>query len=201
MLRLKLIGPLLAVTFLGACAGLPGPAPISDFSSFEGSLEGWTARGIDLTVGGREVAWSIEPSTTTATHGTGSARLYLENFTDAGKIWLEKAFSVRPNRLYRVAIEYDFATADFGDVNLWRLIAGALPEPPRTGEALRPAFRGDTGNGSNRDVGHVWLAKRQELEVRSGEGGVLHVVLGVWGTWETPRTYFLDRVRVTVTEP
>ena len=97
MLRLKLIGPLLAAAFLGACAGLPGPAPISDFSSFEGSLEGWTARGIDLTVGGREVAWSIEPSTTTATHGTGSARLYLENFTDAGKIWLEKAFSVRPN--------------------------------------------------------------------------------------------------------
>ena len=34
---------------------------------------------------------------------------------------------------------------------------------------------------------------------RPAADGMIHVVIGVWGTWETPRTYYVDDVRVRLT--
>jgi hypothetical protein len=33
----------------------------------------------------------------------------------------------------------------------------------------------------------------------SDPGGRIHIVIGVWGTWETPRTYYVDNVRLLFT--
>jgi hypothetical protein len=46
----------------------------------------------------------------------------------------------------------------------------------------------------------VWLDKAYGLDVRSGSSGMLYVIIGVWGVWETPRTYYVDDVRIKFTE-
>ena len=112
------------------------PFPRCDFFGFEDDLGGWEARGTDLS--DPPIAWSIERSDELAKHGDWSAKFYLENFNDAGKIWLERPFSVEPNTPYRVWIKYDFATADFGFINLWQLIAGVSATQPQTVAVAEP---------------------------------------------------------------
>jgi len=115
-----------------------------------------------------------------------------------------------------VTVEYDFASADFGSFNLFRVITGVLPRPPLAGGLPEPplaqgdgkgastldpsVFQGDTGNGQDADVGYRWMSKKYEFTARSGLDGTLHVLVGVWGTWESPRTYYLDNLRVTLAE-
>jgi len=169
--------------------------------SFETDFEGWTANGTDLVVDSQTMAWSIERNESFASDGSVSLELWLDNAHDMGKIWIEKAFEVRANRTYRVTVEYAFASADFGTVNNWRIIAGALPARPQSGSDLLPCFQEATGNGLEEPGGHVWLGKRYDSTVESGPEGKLWVVIGVWGTWESPRTYFLDDVRVVLSGP
>ena len=168
--------------------------------SFESGMEGWTAHGVDLLVGGQEIDWSITPSRDRASDGAQSLRIYLDNMTDAAKIWAEREITVRPNQTYEVRIDFALASADYGSLNLFRVVAGAFPSPPRTREALAPAFRDETGNGSATDVGYQWQTRSYTADVTAGASGRIHVVVGVWGTWESARTYYVDDVRITATE-
>jgi len=198
----RLLSTAVALIALTACSDDPHdpPAGTPVAFSFESGMEGWTAHGVDLVVGGTEIDWSIAPSQDRAKEGARSLRLYMNNMTDAAKIWAQREIAVRPNRTYDVRIEFALASADYGSINLFRIIAGAFPAPPRTREALAPAFRGETGNGSETSVGYQWLTKSYTATASAGASGRLHVVVGVWGTWETARTYYLDDVRIAVTE-
>jgi len=158
---------------------------------FEQDLAGWTARGMDLD--NPPVKWKIDLSNEMATCGSTSVRFYLENTNDAGKIWLERAFGVKPHRQYIVTIEFDFATRDFGMANLWRLIAGACNRRIERPQDL--PFREHTGNGSESDVGYRWLQKKY-VSVVDDTPDTIYVMVGVWGTWETQRTYFFDNITV-----
>lgn len=182
----------------GGCDCLIDLLPIPDCvtSTFEVDLDGWQARGTDLSE--PPIPWSIERSEEMAKCGVASAKFSLENINDAGKIWLEQTLTVEPNTHYRVWIRYDFATADFGFVNLWRIITGVSVTQPQKADDLN--FEGDTGNGADSDVGYQWLRKRFAYDVESDENGVLYVTIGVWGTWESPRTYYVDNVRVCLVE-
>ena len=192
-----------ALTALAACsddpAGPPAGAPVTASFSFESGMEGWTAHGIDLVVDGREIEWSVEPSRDRASDGAQSLRLYLDNMTDAAKIWAEREIEVRPNQSYGVRIDFAFASADYGDVNLFRVIAGAFTSPPRRREVLAPAFRDETGNNSSTDAGYQWQTRSYSTTANSDASGRIHVAVGVWGTWETARTYYIDDVRITLT--
>jgi hypothetical protein len=111
---------------------------------------------------------------------------------------MERAFELRPGATYDVEAAFDFASADFGDIGLWTIIAGVSESDPDTVDDL--VFRDDTGNGSGEDVGHVWGTRSYSLgTATAGEDGLLWVALGVWGTFETPRTYFLDDLELTFT--
>ena len=58
-------------------------------------------------------------------------------------------------------------------------------------------YQRDTGNGHpDSDVGYVWLDNSCTFAVQSNVNGKIYVILGVWGVWETPRTYYLDSIRV-----
>jgi len=166
--------------------------------SFEGNLQGWQPRALDVDDGGAKADWSIAPSNGRADDGGFSALLFLDNLTDAGKVWLQKPFVVQPGRNYKVRVSYSFATKDFGTINLWRIITGVRTRPPEKAEDL--TFQGETGHGSPSDIGYVWLDKSYDFEVQSGPDGLLYVFLGVWGTWETPRGYYIDRVTVSIRE-
>ena len=175
---------------LGGCVRAAPPGPDYSFS-FERSMEGWQANGLDLD--NPPVEWSIEASRDIARDGKSSVRLYLNNINDAGKIWIERSFDVEPNRVYQVRVEYFLASADWGDVNLWTIITGVVPES--AGKEL--SYQDTTGNNSRQEEGFVWLHKGYDFTVDSGAEGRLIAIIGIWGTWETARTYYLDSINVT----
>ena len=186
----------LSATLFG-CDDSTGPDNRDMFTfSFEEDLDDWTAEGIDLD--DPPVTWSIEQSEDTASVGDGSAKLVLDNRNDAGKIFLQRTFELEPDTDYDVEIEFDFATADWGDTNLWRIIAGAHTEAPVEADDL--VFQGETANGEDEDGDHVWLEKRYNMQATSDSEGDLVVAIGVWGTYEVERTYYIDGVRLTFTE-
>jgi len=183
---------LLLLMFVG-CGEPIAPTPDNYLFSFERDMEDWIANGTDLD--NPPVEWSIERSQDIASNGETAVRLYLNNMNDAGKIWIERPFDVEPDRAYQAHLEYDLASADWGDVNLWTIITGVLPKSPELGLV----YQGHTGNNAEPEDGFVWLQKSYNFSVNSGPEGKLYVMIGVWGTWETARTYYLDNVNISFT--
>lgn len=197
MTRRLMIATLGLAVLLGACDDdSTGPDDETHTFSFEEDLQGWTAQGIDLD--DPPVEWSITQSEDTATVGDGSAKFVLDNMNDAGKIFLERAFELEPDTEYDVRIAFDFATADWGDANHWTILAGAHTQPPEDADDLLD--HGDTANGEDEDGAHVWMEKSYDVEVTSDDEGKVVVTVGVWGTYEVERTYYIDDLRITFTE-
>ena len=171
---------------------------VSFFFSFEEGMQEWEAKATDLELANSTIDWSITRSQERVNDGSSSLRFYLENWNDMGKIWIERSFSVKPNTQYVVNVSYAFASADWGDANFFTIITGVLQEPPKSRYEL--VYQGDTGNGARSDVGYLWLEKSYGFSVESDAAGKLYVVVGVWGVWETPRTYYIDSLRVIFTE-
>jgi hypothetical protein len=161
--------------------------------SFEKDMEGWMANGTDLD--NPPVQWSIERSQDMASYGNYSLKLYLDNMNDAGKIWSERTFEVPPDESYHIHIEYDLASSDWGDMNLWTIITGVIPATSK----VEPVFQGNTGNNASEESGFIWLHKAYDFNVNPGSEGKLLVMFGVWGTWETARTYYLDNIDIRIT--
>lgn len=193
-------GPLLALALaLSGCDFNGDPLVIQpefdDVSSFESDLGLWAARSVGVTA--PPVAWEIARSGERATGGSQSARLRVDNTTGQAKIFLERKYEVEKNQRYQVELSFQFASADFGGVNLWQLLAGAAPTSPTQGGVL--AVPGDTGNGRTTDQGYAWLPKTFSMEVTSGAEGELYVYVGVGATSEFSRAYYVDDVKVVLT--
>lgn len=190
---------ILAVALLGltACGddSLGPDGTVRFATSFETALDGFLPDGTDLD--DPPVEWSVERSDEHAHEGAWSVRLDLDNLNDAGKIWIERPFSLEPGATYDVDVGYALGTSDFGDFNLWTLIAGATATDPESVTDL--VFQGETGTGEDEDLGVVWLEKRHAFTATASSTGELWVSLGVWGTWETHRTYYLDDLSIVFT--
>ncbi|HET6638706.1 MAG TPA: hypothetical protein VFH82_08000 [Gemmatimonadota bacterium] len=188
----------LGMSVVAACAedSTTGPDGIVVFeTSFESGFDDFVADGTDLD--DPPIEWSIERTQEAADDGAWSVRLDLDNLNDAGKIWIERAFDLEPGVTYDVEVTYAFGTSDFGDVNTWTIIAGVDPENPELAGDL--TFQGDTSTGEDEESGVVWLDKTHSFTATAGAGGELWVSLGVWGTSEFPRTYYIDDVRIEFT--
>lgn len=194
-MKTKHLAILLAFTLLASvsCNEPQQPTSYSYSFSFEREMEGWAANGIDLD--NPPVDWSIERSQDIASDGKTSVRLYLNNVNDQGKIWIERLFNVKPDSTYLVHLEYDLASADWGDMNLWTVITGMVQEPPNKKDEL--VYQGDTKNNAGPEDGFVWLHKKYDFSAQSGPEGKLYLIIGIWGTWETARTYYVDNIKVT----
>ena len=95
-------------------------------------------------------------------------------------------------------MQFSFGTADWGDLNHWTIIAGVRTSPAVTRDDL--TYQGTTANGESSDTGYKWLEKSYDFTVTSDADGTLYVDIGVWGTWETPRVYYIDNVRIRISE-
>jgi hypothetical protein len=175
---------------------LTAPSTPSATFSFENGLEGWTPKGTDLS--DPPIQWSIESSADRASDGTHSAKFELSNLNDAGKIWLERPFAVQPNHSYHVTVQLSLGTQDFGQANLFTVIAGVRTTPAVDRNDL--TYQDHTGNGADNDVGYKWVEKSYDFYLVSGADGTLYIDVGIWGTWETLRTYYIDNVRITITD-
>lgn len=190
---------LLLVLLLGACTVAVRVRNGDFFFSFESSFDGWAAQGTDLQLGGGTIRWSITRSQLQARDGITSVEFFLENFNDAGKIWVEKAFALKPRGVYRVTVQYAFGPSHPGSTDVARLITGVFVQPPRTGADLAPAFQESTNAGSGSGTLR-WVEKSYTFDAQADANGNLYVVVGIWGVWETPMTFYFDSVRVTIDE-
>jgi hypothetical protein len=188
---------LLPVSFPDNSNFLP-PQERVELFSFEQDLEGWTPEGADLELGGGSINWSIARSQDRATEGTASLKFYLENLNDAGKIWIARPFPAGPNQIYQVRVQYSLASSDYGFANHFTIISGVLKQPPKVPDDLRSTFQDLTFNGNDSDVGHVWLDKGYEFSAEANDEGIFYVLIGIWGTFETSRTYYVDNVRISL---
>jgi hypothetical protein len=166
------------------------------FYSYEGSLQSWTKDATDLELAGGEIEWHIIPKTTLPYQGYYSLEYYLNNLNDAGKIWVEKSFTVPANRTYKVDVSYKFASNDWGDVNNFVLLTGASTSNPEVADDL--TTQETTYNGGVQN--YVWLGKSFSFNVTATALGKLWIHVGVWGNWETPRTYYYDNVCIKITQ-
>jgi hypothetical protein len=189
-------GGLLALAFLvGAC----GPATQTSGSySFEGSLQGWTPGSLDVGVSTPVPGWSISASSERSFAGSWSARVFLDNQTEAGKIWISRTYRLLPNRSYDVHVELALGTSDPDGTSAFRVLAGAAPSLPATGDDAISLARDDTANGGSTDV--AWLFKQYDSVAATDKSGQLTAVVGIWGTAGGARTYYFDTLAVEFTE-
>lgn len=156
--------------------------------TFEATLEPWTPDGTDLD--DPPVTWSIERSDARAERGQWSARYMLDNVNDAGKIWLETAVvGLTPGVTYDVRIEFDFGSDD-GEINAWTILAGVTDGDPEAFEDLTTRESTESPGGAGT---FAWERKVYETTVTTTDG-VAWFHIGVWGTFESPRTYFVDDI-------
>ena len=178
----------LSVSLLAACvAGCGAPhQQQSAFFSFEGSLQGWEPRGLDLQTAGRDETWNIASDRRFPYDGAYSARLFLDNVNGAGKIWLERTFTLSSSG--RHSVHLDFAMRGSRDgISADQLIAGVLLAPPRSDDALSAALRGPGVAGA------AWTQRAYDLEL---DGDVATVVIGISGGSPGQIIYYLDAVTV-----
>ena len=192
----------LGLSLLAACSDdSTGPSPVvNDRFTFDANMEGWTARATDVDHEGGEVDWEVARSDDQKAQGSHSLEFYQDNLTDAAKVWIEKSYTLEPETEYEVRIDYRLGTKDFGNANLFKNVAGARAAAPQTGADIQAIARDETGNGATSDVGYRWLSKSYTSTVETDAAGKLYVVVGIWGTWETERSHYVDDLRVRIVE-
>jgi len=204
MLKNVLFAVMIGILSSIGCSKSTSPVPdihnIND--SFEGGVSAWSINSMDIVVGSSIIDWYVASSDDMASHGSLSAKLYMDNATDAAKVWLERKIIVSPNRTYSVTISFDFASHDHGDINNFSILANVFPQQPTTREDIVSGVQdGDfpegTFNGGVEDF--VWLEKSITKSVKAVEDGEIHIILGIWGTWEGARTYYFDNLKITLT--
>lgn len=156
------------------------------FYSFENDMEGWTANAPDVAPG----YWSITRSVEFWDDGATSLKVDLNNTSGKGKVWIARAFEVEPGHKYRVSLDYAFSARNSTD---FVVIAGVFRSPPLTGDELSSAYQDDT------TLSPLWVHKSYEFSIKSKKSSVVYVVIGVMGTEQTHREYFIDSVCVTLT--
>jgi len=159
----------------------------SQFYSFENDTEGWTANATDAAPGD----WSVSPSTELWDDGAKSLKLDLNNMSGKATVWITKAFGVEPGSKYLVSLDYSFS----GRFREYRILAGAFRSPPLTADDLASAFQDDIPAELPR-----WIHRSNEFMIKSKRSSTVYVVIGVMGTKETHREYFLDSVCVTISK-
>lgn len=188
--------PALVLPFAGCPADeepIPGTVMFSD--DFESGLTGWMTNAdvpSDPNRPGQLVEWSIAASSELAYQGMQAVKLRLDGRQDDGTIWLERGFDVRPGRMYRVSLDFEFWSESESFVLLAMVAAYAGAQPAQ----VEADF--NTQQAANLLGG--WRAYSYEFDVQAGEDGRAWVGLGISAVWETELTYYLDNVEI-VLEP
>jgi hypothetical protein len=180
---------------LGACGP---PTQTSGSYSFEGSLQGWTPAAVDIAASAMATDWSIAASTERSFAGTWSARVFLDNETDAGKVWISRTWRLLPARSYDVHVEFALGTSDPDAAGAFRVLAGAVPSLPANGDDAISLARDDTANGGA--TGLTWVFRQYDSVAATDKTGELTAVVGVWGTTAATKTYYFDTLAVEFTE-
>jgi hypothetical protein len=170
---------------------------ISFETSFEESAAGFVADATDVE--DPMVDWTVQRTDAFASDGETSMAIAVDNVNDQAKVWIEREIlDLKPDTEYIVDLSFDFGSSDWGDVNLWTLFVHADGISPTVWEDFDGAYMTDTGNGAMDEAGVLWDQKIVSIPATTAADGRIHVAIGVWGTYEVARTYYVDDVDVTV---
>lgn len=190
---------LLLVLPLLRCRNPVLPEPSEHTTSFETDSDEWSMIPARELFEPTNCDAFAERSDELSNSGLWSFKLWLDNSCDTGSIGIKKRFFVTPNTCFLLRVEFQFATSDFGDVNLWRVGAG-VSDTDFSNLNKRLTKRGTTGNGSDSAIGFVWLEKAHEFSLQTGSTGDAFVAIGVAGSSEFTRSYYVDDVRIILRE-
>lgn len=191
-------GSRLVIAVLLALLASPCAAALYSYGFESGTLEGWTADATDQG----QCPWHITPSTKLRYAGTWSLEYYMNNFNDATKIWIERAYDVQAGRRYDVSLTWKLATKD-APVGACPIIAYVGSRDPETHDDEFQVIGYSIGDGSGN---WTWLSEsylRTGVLPGAGSGtgqGKLWVAIGMWGTFEVSFTWYVDNVTVEITE-
>lgn len=190
----------------------PGDGETFTFS-FEDGLEGWRADSADFCeldpetgrcpAEGSFADTEVEVVEGRATEGVRSVRLFGENFTDAVKVWIERAFEADPGVTYDVSVRFDVGTQAFGP-GAWQVIGTVFERDPSAAFAADDTTGEEVGDFrilgfAESPSGELAFTRRSfEGTVRAGAGGEVWVGIGVWGTFENANEHFVDAVTIAI---
>ena len=181
--------------FAAACG--PGTQTSGSYS-FEGSLQGWRAGAVDVAPSATPDGWSIAATSDAAFEGAWSARFFLDNRGGRAKVFLSRPYALKPFQAYDVHLEFALGTSDGDPAAAFRVLAGAAQFPPANGDAAIFLAQDDTGSAGTTRLS--WVPKSYDAFATTGPSGEMSAVVGIWGTSEATRTYYLDALAVVFTE-
>jgi len=171
---------------------------IDETYSFENDFEGWTIRS-------NQAEPNLPPpvirSQERATDGLTSLRVEVNRQSIFQTVWLERAFTVEPNQIYDVEIDYALASKDCCRSNPSYILTGVInqsPDPDPLRHELSPAGQGIADNGETTFSDYKWLNKSYQFTARTDAQGGLYVVIGITGG-EALRSYFFDKLHIKIT--
>ena len=179
------------ILFAGLFLGCGAPRNLSAFFSFEGSLQGWEPHAADLQGPAGNDEWSITTDPTFPFDGSSSVRFFLDDANGAGKIWLERTFTLPSSGHRNLHIEFAVAGSS-NALAADRPIVGVFPAPPRTEDELQHAMQ-PPGIAS-----FQWTSYAYDLAV---DGAVATIVIGIAGGTTGHALYHLDALTVRFTDP
>lgn len=172
---------------------------IDELYSFENDFEGWTIRG---TFSDADLASLVTRSQERAFDGVTSLKFACP--ASFQTILIERAFSVEPNQVYDVEIDYAFATREGRDSlsstipRSFGLITGAFRRS--ADQELREilsAIQGTADNGEDVSGNYKWLTKQFAFTARTDEQGKLYIVIGI-NSSEGSGTFYFDKAHVRI---
>jgi hypothetical protein len=139
--------------------------------------------------------WSItrEQAITSAVppvDGAWQLSYYLDGTYDDGTIWIERTIEV-PAGEVRVDVSFWLKSAHVGSINAWPVVGYAGPDDPTVEQDLPIIGRTEEAVG--------WTKYKFQQDVAAKDATKIFVAVGISATWETPRTYPVDLVEITVT--
>jgi hypothetical protein len=144
---------------------------------------------------GNARAWSIKreqaiKSTVPPVDGTWQLSYYLDGTLDDGTIWIERTIEI-PARDVRVDVSFWLRSTTVSRVNTWPVVGYAGPNNPTVEQDLPIIGRTEQFAG--------WTLYRFQQHFAMKAASTIFVAVGISATWETPRTYPVDLVEITVT--
>src|SRR5262249_6020656 len=170
---------------------------IEETYSFENDFEGWTIRSNQQEP---NLPPPVTRSQERAVDGTTSLRLIVNRLGVFQGVWIEKSFTLEPNQIYDVSIDYSLASKDCCRSNPSYILTGIINKSPDPATRdLVPTGQGIADNGEETFSDYKWLNKEYEFTVRTDDQGKLYAVVGIGGN-EATRSYFIDKIHIKITK-
>lgn len=166
------------------------------FESFETGFGGWEA-DYYLTCEHDPIPcwpleWKIDRSISQASDGKYSLSYFLNGDRDSGQIWVEKSFQVPVKQEVKVEVSFDLWSPEQSDMNQWDTVGYIGQDNPNK-------WGSDWIRSGKTDQVAGWKTYTFDRTITASSN--LWVGVGIGVSWETSRTYYIDKVAVKISQP